>query len=191
MQQQLKKKITPTLLTLAASAVIATPTWAAKAPTVEEMWELILEQRETIKRQSRRIDRLSNQYKRLDSKSEETAQALAATADAVEQAAAGSGSDLINRSRVGSYGELHYNNLEANNSAGSDKDEIDLHRFVLFLSHEFNEDMRFFSELEVEHSLAGEGKPGVRLNWSRCISTLTSMIRLQHAVAYSCCPLAS
>ncbi|MBL4743715.1 MAG: porin, partial [Cycloclasticus sp.] len=42
----------------------------------------------------------------------------------------------------------------------SDKDEIDFHRFVLFFGHEFNDDIRFFSELELEHSIAGEGKVG-------------------------------
>lgn len=35
-----------------------------------------------------------------------------------------------------------------------------MHRFVLFLGHTFNERTRFFSELEVEHSIAGEGKKG-------------------------------
>jgi hypothetical protein len=54
---------------------------------------------------------------------------------------------------------LHYNNLSGKGGA-SDKDEIDFHRFVLFFGHEFNDDIRFFSELEVEHSIAGEGKSG-------------------------------
>lgn len=54
---------------------------------------------------------------------------------------------------LGGYGELHYNNLDS----GS---EIDFHRFVLFVGKEFNENLRFFSELELEHSLAGDGKPG-------------------------------
>ncbi len=161
MQQQLKKRFIPTLLTLAVSTAIATPTWAAKAPSAEEMWQLILEQRETIKRQNKKIDQLSTQYKQLDSKTKETAEAVAATADAVEQVSTNSSSGLFNKSSFGSYGELHYNNLEANhNSVGSDKDEMDLHRFVLFFGHEFNEDIRFFSELEVEHSIAGEGKVG-------------------------------
>ncbi len=31
---------------------------------------------------------------------------------------------------------------------------------MLFLGHEFTDRIRFFSELEVEHSLAGDGKPG-------------------------------
>ena len=54
---------------------------------------------------------------------------------------------------IGGYGELHYNSLDSG-------DEIDFHRFVLFFNHEFNSDIRFFSEVELEHALAGEGKPG-------------------------------
>ncbi|MDX1443136.1 MAG: porin [Gammaproteobacteria bacterium] len=54
---------------------------------------------------------------------------------------------------IGGYGELHYNDYEG----GA---EMDFHRFVLFFNHEFTDDIRFFSELELEHSLAGDGKPG-------------------------------
>lgn len=54
---------------------------------------------------------------------------------------------------MGGYGELHYNDLDSGK-------EMDFHRFVLFFNHAFNDDIRFFSELELEHSLAGEGKPG-------------------------------
>jgi len=61
---------------------------------------------------------------------------------------------------IGGYGELHYNNLKTNEDSPSHKDEIDLHRFVLFFNHEFSDSVRFFSELEVEHSIAGEGKDG-------------------------------
>jgi hypothetical protein len=55
---------------------------------------------------------------------------------------------------IGGYGEMH---LNLNN--GKDN-EIDYHRFVLFFGKEFNQRTRFFSELELEHSLAGDGKPG-------------------------------
>lgn len=57
------------------------------------------------------------------------------------------------KTMIGGYGELHYNNLD-------NKKMMDFHRFVLFFNHAFNERVRFFSELELEHSLAGEGKPG-------------------------------
>jgi hypothetical protein len=40
-------------------------------------------------------------------------------------------------------------------SAASSK-ELDIQRFVLFFSHEFNDDLRFFSELEIEHSLISD-----------------------------------
>ncbi|GAA6136031.1 hypothetical protein NBRC116188_28210 [Oceaniserpentilla sp. 4NH20-0058] len=73
---------------------------------------------------------------------------LEATADAVENTAAGSAVS------IGGYGELHYNNEQGGDNA------IDLHRFVLFIGKELNSTTRFFSEFEVEHSLAGDGKPG-------------------------------
>ncbi|HWP94532.1 MAG TPA: porin [Gammaproteobacteria bacterium] len=57
------------------------------------------------------------------------------------------------RTTIGGYGELHYNNLDS-------KNEMDFHRFIIFLNHEFSEDIRFYSELELEHALAGESKPG-------------------------------
>ena len=51
---------------------------------------------------------------------------------------------------VGGYGELHYNNLSGPN--GAEKKVLDLHRFVIFVNHEFNNDIRFFSEFEIEHA---------------------------------------
>jgi hypothetical protein len=83
-----------------------------------------------------------------------------ATADMVEeQVLAGAGGDSwADRTHIGGYAEMHYNNLD--NENGDDKEEMDFHRFVLFIGHEFNENTRFFSELELEHSVAGEGKDG-------------------------------
>jgi len=68
-----------------------------------------------------------------------------ALADQVEE-----NSQSTSSTTIGGYGELHYNNL--NNGKGTSKKELDLHRFVLFLNHEFNDNIRFFSELEVEHT---------------------------------------
>ena len=68
--------------------------------------------------------------------------------DAIEDALATDGGGA-SKTTLGGYGELHYN-------AGDDTadDKIDIHRFVLFIGHEFNEDVKFFSEFEIEHSLA-------------------------------------
>ncbi len=60
---------------------------------------------------------------------------------------------------VAGYGELHYNNLSGDGGA-SDKESVDFHRFVLFFGYEFSDSIRFNSEVEIEHSLSGEGKPG-------------------------------
>ena len=58
----------------------------------------------------------------------------------------------MNRTSIGGYGELHLN--------GGHTDEIDFHRFVLFINHDFNDWIHLFSELELEHAIAGEGKAG-------------------------------
>lgn len=63
------------------------------------------------------------------------------------------------KTTVGGYGELHYNNLE-NDATGDDFEEVDLHRFIIFLGHEFNDDIRFFSELEVEHGFIEDENDG-------------------------------
>lgn len=76
-------------------------------------------------------------------------------ANQVDANSTGSTSDTT----VGGYGELHYNNLSSE-IRGEDKREMDLHRFVLFVNHEFNDDIRFFSEFEIEHGVAGDGKVG-------------------------------
>ncbi len=60
---------------------------------------------------------------------------------------------------VGGYGEFHYNNLEqtATNGSKSDKKMLDFHRFVLEFGHDFNDHIRFFSEVELEHAFVKNG----------------------------------
>jgi hypothetical protein len=66
--------------------------------------------------------------------------------------AIGGGGDWFERTSIGGYGELHLNQ--------GDKEQIDFHRFVLFVNHSFSDRVKFFSELELEHALSGDGKPG-------------------------------
>ncbi|MCW8955608.1 MAG: OprO/OprP family phosphate-selective porin, partial [Gammaproteobacteria bacterium] len=58
---------------------------------------------------------------------------------------------------IGGYGELHYNNLDKN---GTDFTELDFHRFVLEVGHDFNDRIRFFSEVELEHALVKDTADG-------------------------------
>lgn len=83
---------------------------------------------------------------------------LEAMADALEQQQ-GSGGGMNDRFSVGGYGELHYNNLE-NDATGDEKKMLDFHRFVIDFGYEYTDDIRFFSEVEIEHALAGDGAPG-------------------------------
>lgn len=62
------------------------------------------------------------------------------------------------RSSIGGYGELHLSSTS--DGEGARAGEVDFHRFVLFFGHQYDENFRFYSELETEHALAGEGEPG-------------------------------
>ncbi len=115
---------------------------AEQPPSADAMWQ-------TIQAQQKQIEELKAALSQTDQKVE-------ATGAAVEQVSSnaattpGGAASWAERTHVGGYGELHYNNLEGEGGA-SDKDEIDFHRFVMFFGHEFNDRIRFFSELEVEH----------------------------------------
>ena len=89
-----------------------------------------------------------------------TNQKVDATAGAVETVASTAESyakiaSWADKTHIGGYGELHYNDKENGKS-----DEVDNHRFVLFMEHEFTDDVRLVSEVELEHSISGEGKAG-------------------------------
>ncbi len=66
---------------------------------------------------------------------------------------------LINKSSFGGYAELHGNWLE-DQKGSSDKDQMDLHRFVLSFNHTYSDKLRLVSELEIEHSVAGDDQVG-------------------------------
>ena len=82
-------------------------------------------------------------------------QQLNQLADQVEENSKASSSDTT----IGGYGELHYNNL-SNSDHSKETKQLDLHRFVIFVNHEFNENIRFFSEFEIEHALVKDTNDG-------------------------------
>ena len=99
------------------------------------------------------IDELRQQLAQTQTQSSETDAKVEAVVDAVE-----SGSmqqTKTKKTTIGGYGELHYNNLSANDPS-RDVESIDLHRFVLFFGHEFNDKTRFYSEVEVEHAYVAD-----------------------------------
>lgn len=125
--------------TLIASALIGlfASSAAFANQETEELRKVIAEQQKVLESLEKRLD--------------ETDQRLIATADQVDASAQES---MFSNTTIGGYGELHYNNYDNKDA------KIDFHRFVLFFGHEFSDTVRFFSEFELEHSLAGDGKPG-------------------------------
>ncbi|OUS09508.1 porin [Gammaproteobacteria bacterium 53_120_T64] len=114
---------------------------------------------ELLKNQQREIEALKQQLAKTNQKVVISEQKIEATAETIESVATASEgyakiADWADKTHIGGYGELHYNDKN-----GSDN-QVDAHRFVLFIEHEFTEDVRFFSEVELEHSIAGEGQEG-------------------------------
>lgn len=112
----------------------------------------------TLEELTNRVENLENENKELKKELKQTDEKINATAQAVESSPLLT-DQLLQKTHIGGYGELHYNNLNGDGGA-SDKNEIDFHRFVLFLNHDFSDSIRFFSELEVEHSISGDDQPG-------------------------------
>ena len=145
-----------TALSAAALLLVALAGHAQQAPTtIEELWEIVQRQQAEIDELREALGEARQEVANANDRIVETEARVDATGDYVETlAVADAGAQKTN---IGGYGELHYNNVSSD--AGDEK-EIDFHRFVLFVNHEFTDRVRFFSELELEHSLAGDGAPG-------------------------------
>lgn len=141
-----------TVMAMAIGVASVSAQAAQATPSLEEMWQL-------IQQQQAEISSLKSQLNKAESKIQETEVKVIATADAVEQGAVVGGklakvAQWAEKTSIGGYGEHHFNH----NRDGDDK--VDAHRFVAYISHQYSDTIRFFSEVELEHSLAGDGKPG-------------------------------
>jgi hypothetical protein len=114
-------------------------------PTMEQLWEI-------IQSQQQEIEALKKGQQDTAQKAEDADEKAEAAVVAVEESGGGSGGSWADRTTIGGYGELHYNNIDASDPARDEK-SIDFHRFVLFIGHEFNDNIRLFSEFELEHAL--------------------------------------
>jgi len=122
---------------------------AENTPSVEEMWKIIQQQQKTIELLQSQINNNTKQVDAQKISAEQTAQAVEIISENLDDTSNQSQSKY----KFGGYGELHYGNTDSGNS-------VDFHRFVLFNGYDFNDKTRFYSELEVEHALSGNGKPG-------------------------------
>lgn len=117
-----------------AALVFASETWAA-GPTVEQQIEVLMQEIEALKAQVAKADTGNR------------AEGIRGVAE---------------RTTIGGYGELHYNDFRGDVPPGKTlkKDEVDFHRFVLFFGHRFNEWISLKAELEFEHALTKGGGSG-------------------------------
>ena len=155
----------------------------AETPSMDEMWAIIQRQQAEIERlrglvEAGRVEaeQARTEAERARTQAESTQEVVEATVVAVEDmmnASGTSGGNWWERTSVGGYGELHFNYYDGAS------DVVDFHRFVVFLNHEFNDWISLFSEVELEHSLAGDGQPGeveleqafIRMDWKDNFST--------------------
>ncbi len=164
-------------LTTGLALGLCTAAAAAATPSMEEMWALIQQQQEEIAQ-------LKQQLATAEGDIRQTSQKVEATADLVE----GGGmhgqslaSSWTERTQLGGYAEMHYNNLDNEHSGGDDKDELDFHRFVVYMNHQFSDRTRLYSEVELEHSLVegNEDKGEVELEQAYIEHDLTNRLRLK------------
>ncbi len=103
---------------------------------------------------------LQAEIEQLKKQNDQITERLDAVTSLLEQNTALTDSKQKHSSAIGGYGELHYNNLNDKNPGGTNKNQVDVHRFVLMFQHDFNERIRFFSELELEHTLVEDTADG-------------------------------
>lgn len=115
---------------------------AQDTPSLAQMWQIIQQQQATIEKLQAQIHGNSQVV-------EQQTQAIEIISDNIDE----STNQSQSKYKFGGYGEVHYGNTDKGNS-------IDAHRFVLFNGYEFTDKTRFYSELEVEHALSGDGLPG-------------------------------
>ena len=133
------------ITTIALVFLLNIPTSHAQVSNAE-----LLEKLESMQLQ---IDELKRQLAENEEKTNETDAKVEAVAEVMESAPPQVAK--ASRTTIGGYGELHYNNLNAKDPA-RDVEMIDLHRFVLFFGHEFDDKTRFYSEVEIEHAFVAD-----------------------------------
>ncbi|OUR86695.1 porin, partial [Methylophaga sp. 42_8_T64] len=123
--------------TLLATSLLLAGAVQAAAPTNEEIWELLQEMKGQMADVQQQNQELKAENATLKTKVDATQQVALEASEAVEAVAVAteeavkSAKLISDKTTIGGYGELHYNNLEGKNGA-SDKEEVDFHRFVLF-----------------------------------------------------------
>lgn len=125
---------------------------AENEPTVAELWEIVQQQQAELDSLRQQLDATQSRAQTIEIQSLENSERIEAVGEVIDRPGSFGGGSWADRTTIGAYGEMLYND---ETSSASSK-ELDIQRFVIFLGHEFNQDLRFFSELEVEHSFISD-----------------------------------
>ncbi len=120
-------------------------------PTVAELWEIVQRQQEELDRLRAELDSTRDQAQTVEIQALENSERIEAVGEVLDSPQS-RGSSWADRTTIGAYGEVLYNDQTSSSSTR----ELDVQRFVIFLNHEFNESLRFVSELEIEHSFIND-----------------------------------
>ena len=93
----------------------------------------------------------------LENKLKEMQNEIDTLADLIEEGGSNEAPGWWTSTSIGGYGELHWENAGTpfDDTAGSasSANNVDAHRYVIFIGHEFNKYLNFNSEFELEHGL--------------------------------------
>ena len=129
------------LLTAAIIAAFGCTNALAAQPSLEDKIEILQQELDALKAQMAKLSQVST-----------SSQPTAGSGTADVQATTNLGASTT----IGGYGELNYNQYKK----GTKNNEADLRRAVLFFGHRFNENLRFVSELELEHGVTSKDDAG-------------------------------
>ena len=125
----------------------------AETPDTAAIWAIVQQQQAEIDALRRELDAVRGRG------TTQSARSSTPSDDLFEDDASFDAGIASPETTIAGYGEVHFNNVDTEDGSG-DFDRIDQHRFVLFVGRRLGERASFYSELEVEHALAGEGEPG-------------------------------
>ncbi len=125
---------------------------AGNTPTVEELWAIVQSQQVELEQLKQELESSRSQTRTVEVQMLENSQRIEAVGEVIDRPGGFGGGGWTNQTTIGGYGEVLYND----ETSSSSSKELDVQRFVLFASHEFNSNLRFFSELEIEHSFISD-----------------------------------
>jgi hypothetical protein len=150
-------------IVLGAALGAATLPVAAESADVAALRALVEAQAKELQALRTRLEAVESGVSGTQQRVQIAEEQLDATVDVVERlgqgGTSGGGEQWFASTTLAGYGELHYNNLDAD-APNRDLKEADFHRFVVFLGHRFSDRLAMHSEIEIEHAFVADSASG-------------------------------